>query len=373
MRTITIFILTLLFAVCTSAQEGSKVVKTIKGKVVHASSNRPVSYTNIGLEGTFYGTASDAEGNFELKIPEDMADKNIYFSAVGFKNKQFPVTNLFEKEFNVVKLQAQSYGVGEVDIKAQNMVLIRILRMASENIKYNYGAGPFNLHASYSNEITVNEEVQNPLIAKILVYDKTGYSQVSRADAFQSRKYQVNKEQSKDDYSFSTALMNIDDLLELDWVRSGAGVLNPGLLNDYTLSLKEQPTINGEEYWVISFSQEHPSLEASGSYYARSFKGEITINKKDYSVLGIQFELEADRENRQGRGLAIGQNNTAFYTQVKYACNVAYKDLLISTINMNKAYSFKNKAHSLVSTFTVDRAHTNNLTVLESRDYYAGE
>lgn len=373
MKTVTIFLIALCLSVVSLAQDGVKVAHTIKGKVVNAKSNRPVSYTNIGLEGTYFGTASDGEGNFELKIPEDMVDKAIYFSAVGFKNKQFPVKELFSKEFNVIKLQAQSYGVDEVDVAAQNMVLIRILRMASENIKYNNGAGPFNMHCSYSNERTVEQDIQAPQIASVLIYDEKGYSEVSKTDAFTSRNYSVKKEKSDDDYTFSTSQLNIDDLLDLDWVRSASCILNPALLAEYKLSLKEQPTINGKEYWLIAFSQDKPNVEGSGSFYATSFEGEITINKEDYSVLEISFNSAATKQNKQGRGLAISDSNTDFFTNIDYTCKVTYADLLVNSISMATKYVYKGKAVAEMSVLKVDRAHTNNLTKIESRNYFAGE
>ncbi len=373
MKTLTILLLTFCFSLFTFAQEGGKVTHTIKGKVVHAESNRPVSYTNIGLEGTFYGTASDEDGNFELKIPEELAGKDIYFSAVGFKNRQFPVKDLFLKEFNVIKLPSQSYGVDEVDVAAQNKVLLRILRMASENIKYNYGAGPFNMHCSYNILQTVNDEVQSPQIASVLIYDAKGYSEVSIADAFVSRKYAIKKEKSKGDYTFSTALLNIDDLLELDWIRSASNVLSPALLPDYKLELESQPKIDGKEYWVIAFGQDKPTLEGSGDYYASSFHGKITINKVDYSVLKIEGEVQSPKNNRQGKGLAVGASNRHYLTDVSYQFAVEYKNLLVNQISMEKVYKIEGKNVSQKSVLKVDRAHTNNLTLLDNRDYFQGE
>lgn len=373
MKTITIFLFTLCFSVFAWAQERALVAHTVKGKVVNASSNRPVSYTNIGLEGTFYGTASDAEGNFELKIPEELVEKDIYFSAVGFKNVQFPVKNLFTKEFNIVKLQSQSYGVDAVDIAAQNMVLIRILRMVSENIKYNYGAGPFNLHCTYTNEYSAEDQPAKLLTASVLLYDQKGYAEPSKADAFTSRNYVVEKENNEDDYLFSSALLDIDDLLDLDWVRSSACVLSPALLNDYSLSLKDQPTIDGKECWVIAFSQKEPTLEGAGSFYATSFEGEITVQKDDYSVLRFAFKSSASKQNKQGRGLAVSESNSDYLSDVNYDCAVDYKDLLVNKIELDKRYTYKGHVVADKSVLQIDRAHTNNLTKLETRQYYAGE
>jgi hypothetical protein len=373
MRTLTICILALISALSIHAQDSGNVAATLKGKVVNTASNRPVAYTNIGIENTLYGTASDAEGNFELKIPAEMADKNIYFSAVGYSNKLFPVKGLFNKTFSIIKLDEQSYGVDKVDVAGQNRVLIRILRMASENIKYNYGTGPFNLHCSYNNEVTVNEEVQAPKIASVLIYDESGYSKVSKKDAYNARKYAVEKEQSADDYTFSTALLNLDDLLDLDWVRSASNVLNPALLADYTLTLESQPTINGKEYWVIAFKQNEPTLEGSGSLYSTAFEGKITIKKEDYSVDSFVFNSAASKQNKQGRGLAVSDSNSDFLLDVNYACKVEYKDLLINTIVMNRQYTYNGNEVAETTTLVVDRAHANDVTILETRDYYAGE
>ena len=373
MKKTIIFIFTVCVALTALGQNGSKVAHTIKGKVVDSNTNRPVSYTNIGLEGTFFGTASDSEGNFELKIPEEMVDKDIYFSAVGFTNNQFPVQDLFSKEFAVIKLESQSYDVEKVDIAAQNKVLIRILRMASENIKYNYGSGPFNMHFAYSKEKAVDGQVRSPEIANVLLYDEKGYTNPSKSDAFKARNYSVTKEQSDADYSFSTAQLNLDDLLGFDWVRSASGILSPALLSDYKLALESQPVINGKEYWVISFSPKVPSLATTGDYYAGTFKGKISINKEDYSILKIEGEAVAPKNNRQGRALAIGQNNTDFYTDVLYTFEVDYKDLLLKRVALDKSYTYKGEKVSEQAVLEMNRAHTNNLTVIDSRDYFPGE
>ncbi|MEN8118234.1 MAG: carboxypeptidase-like regulatory domain-containing protein [Bacteroidota bacterium] len=372
MKTITIFIIAVFLSINALAQTESKTSHTIKGKVIDASTNQPVSYTNIGLEDTYYGTASDGDGNFELKIPEAMASKNIYFSAVGYGNKKLAVKSLFNKEFHVIKLTSQSYGINEVDVAAQNLVLIRILRMASENIKYNYGAGPFNLHCDYTDKTLTGDSLK-AVTAQVLIYDKSGYARPSATDEFQSRKYKVEKEKSDEDYRFSTGVVNIDDMLDFDWVRSASSVLNPALLTDFRLALDSEPVIDGKEYWVISFKQEMPTLEGSGDFYATGFEGNITINKEDYSVLKVEGKIKSPRNNRQGKGLAVGNSNNSFITRVSYQFTTEYKNLLINRISLNKSYLSEGKNVSEKTTMQVIRARSNNLTVIESRDYFQGE
>ena len=370
MKTVTIITLILFTSLASFAQTGSKVAHTLKGKVVNADTNEPISYTNIGLEGTFYGTASNEEGKFELKIPEELSDKNIFFSAVGFKNRQFPVKQLFTTENTTIKLQPQSYDVDRVDIEAQNLVLIRILRMASENIRYNNGAGPFNLHCSYTRETTKNDSSYTTS-ADVLIYDKTGYSQPSVLDAYRSRKYRVSK--AGEDYSFSSNMLKMDELLAFDWVRSASEILNPALLRDYSLSLKDQPNINGKEYWVIAYKQVLPTLEGSGDFYATAFEGTITISKENYAVRNISAKVMSPKNNRQDRSLAIASGNTDFLKDVSYEFTVDFKDLLLNKITLSKDYTYKKDTYSEQTVLQVNRAHANGLTTLTSRDYFPGK
>jgi hypothetical protein len=372
MKTLTIFALSIAISIFSMAQQPGKVVNTVKGKVITAATNEPISYTNIGLEGTFYGTASDEEGNFELKIPQELASKDIFFSAVGFKNKKFPVKSLFDKEFSVIKMGSQSYGIDNVNIAAQNKVLIRILRMASENIPYNYIQGPYNLAATYSCEKTIADSVQK-VNAEVLIFDKSGYVNPSKDNAYRSLKYSLQKEVSDEGYRFSTGTSNLDELLEIDWVRTAASVLNPNLTNGFQLKLEDEPSENGANFWVISFSQKTPTLVGSGDFYATAFKGLIKINKEDYSVVEIKVQVESPKNNRQGKALAIGATNSNYLENMRSNFSIQYKDQKPLIIEMDKAYVSNGESISEKSSLKINQARANNLTELDSRQYFTGK
>lgn len=357
-----------------SAQEGAKVVETIKGKVINEATNEPVAYTNIGLEGTLYGTASNAEGDFELKIPEELASKNIYFSAVGYKNKTFPVTDLFGKEFSVIKLGSQSYDIGNVDVAARSKVLIRILRMAAENTPYNFIGGPYNMVCSYRKAQTTNDTTQTTQNGIVTIYDKNGYTQPSKLDAFRSVKYAVkNDREYNEDYRFSTGLNNMSELLEFDWVRSGSSVLNPNLLNSFELILEDEPVIDGEECWVIQFKQNRPTLAGSGDYYATFFEGNITVAKDDYSVKNIEGDVRSEQNSLQGRSLAVSNSSIKVKKNVSYHFTVTYASLKPELIQVEKSYETEGNQVKEQISLHIDQVQTTNVTALQSRDYFSGE
>jgi hypothetical protein len=351
------------------AQTETRVAQSIKGKVINQMTNEAVAYTNIGIEGTFYGTASDADGNFELKIPEEMVNKQIFFSALSYKNDTFPVRTLFEREFNIIKLEPLAYDIENVDVAARSRVLIRILRMASENTPYNFLGGPFNLFCALESEKTIDDTVKTVDKAEVLIFDKTGYKQPSKTDAFQMRNYALSKE--KPDYSFSTGIINFDELLDLDWVRSATSVLNPGVVWQFDLTLEDEPEIDGNSYWVIAFSQEKPTLAGAQDFYASSFKGKITIAKHDYSVKKIEGSAISEKHNRQGKSLAVGNSNTKYLEDVSYNFEITYSRLKPEMILLHKKYRFGGKNVEETSRLVVNQVQTTGLEEITSRDYFA--
>jgi hypothetical protein len=369
MKKIFTFLTILTIVLTAGAQSGSQIVQTVKGKVVDVATNEGVPFTNISIEGTFYGTASNEDGEFELKIPEEMSGGQIQFSAVGFKARKFPVAQLFNREFNIIKLEPTSYDIEDVDIAAQSKVLERILRMASENTPYNFIGGPFNLVCKYKNVKTVDDTTEIKQDAEILIYDQTGYSSPSEINAFRMRKYEVTPKNPI--YSFSDGILNLDELLSLDWVRSASSVMNPSMLFRFDVQLEDEVEINGSPAWVISFSQPEPSLAGADDFYSTLFSGQITIMKDDYSVAKIEGNATSAKHNRQGKSLAVGSSNTNFYEDVSYDFSVTYRQLKPEVISLNKTYTYNGKKVEEKTTLTIEKVHTADVKEIAARNYFS--
>ncbi|MBN1821015.1 MAG: carboxypeptidase-like regulatory domain-containing protein [Prolixibacteraceae bacterium] len=367
-----IFIFIVLFSAFLANAQEDVVIQIIKGRVVDEANN-PVAFTNIGLEGTYYGTASDSKGDFELKISAGMSTRRIYFSAVGFKNRTFPVTELFNKDFNLIKLESQSYDIGDVDINAQSMVLYRILRTASDNVSRNFIAGPFNLNCRYESEKTVDEK-NYTIKSNVRIYDRSGYTTPSIENAFKGRTYSFsNVEKNLKSYLLSDGLTNMDEMLELDLARSVAGLLNPVLVDRFVLSQEEDAEINGIDVWVIGFNLANPGLEGSGDFYASRFEGKIYIDKNNYEIRKIEGWVKSPKQNRSGRGLAIGPENNNFLENVAYDFNVNYNTNGLEFISLHKTYRKEGQQVNETSRLVVNNISTATVVPVDSREYFIGE
>ncbi len=365
-------ILLLSFFIITAFAQEVVPNKLIKGKVVDSATNQPVAYTNIGLEGTYYGTASDIDGNYELKVPPEFFDRNIYFSAVGYSISKLPVFKLFEKDFNLIKLTEQSYSISNIDINAQSKVIYRILRTASDDIAKNFATGPFNTVCNYTFEKTTVDTIYFRK-ATVDIYDKTGYATPSKLDAFKNRNYKFSSvTKNFESYSFFEGSTNIDELLDLDFARSVSSILNQSLLSGFELTMEEETKIENTTAWVIGFKTYNPTYEISGDFYASRFEGKIYIAKNDYSVIKIEGWAMAPKQSKINRGLALAPDTRNFVTDVAYDFSVEYNSESVKFIKLNKNYTDDGNPVKEQTSLVVQATETTGITPIVSRQYFEG-
>jgi hypothetical protein len=297
-----------------------------------------------------------------------MASAQIQFSAVGYKKGTFSAAALISRDYSIIKLEPQSYEIENVDVEARSKVLMTILRMASENIPYNFIGGPVNMVAEYVNERITDDTIKSEQRAEILIYDKTGYKNPSVLNEFRMRKYKIKKDEP--DYRFSAGIMNLDELLRLDWVRSSSSVLDPALSGSFKLSVDSEPDIEGKAAWVIAFSQTDPDPAGSGDFHATSFKGKITILKDDYMVTRIEGQAESPKHNRQGKFLAVGESNSDYLGNVSYDFTVTYSNLKPDQIILSKEYETGVKKVKDISRLIIKQVQITDIQEVATRDYF---
>jgi len=261
----------------------------MNGKVVDASDNKPVEFANIGVNGTFLGTASDIDGVFSLAIDEQYADFDVVISAVGYQAKKMKVKDLTGGNV-VVKMTPAVYGLSEVDIKARSKVLCGIIRSAGNLVTQNYVLGPVLYKTFYVKE----KEQQQKTEAVISVFDSKGYGDRSYTDAFINRSYKVDEIRRNFDYRpVENGSSDIDDLLLFDVVRVRGNILDSAGLYDFKLKLEDITTYGGDSVWVISYLNDDPDFSTTGNNKVTSYSGVIYISKTTSAVLRNEISIES--------------------------------------------------------------------------------
>ena len=275
----------------------------IKGRIVDAATQKGIPYTNIGIEGTFFGTASDSTGVFELKISEGNEGRKLLVSAVGYGNASYMIKDLLDKSYVRIPLTEQTYAIKGVDVSATSKVLFRIVKNVIEKIPENFVSGPLRMEWYYQESEKV-DSTENRLDAIVFYSDKTGYSKPSVLGAFRDRNYhyeQVRKNFKI--YSFPSGQTGFDGLMDMDLARMNASVFNENLIENFDLHLDDTVLYNGDYVWVISYKLLKPDLANSCDFFVKKLEGKMYVEKRNFALIRNECEIYSDWNNTQNRSL----------------------------------------------------------------------
>ena len=137
------------------AQNDGKI--RVKGVVLDETTRQPIAFANIGIIGTAAGAASDMDGLFELIVSEKLATYMMRVSAVGYASAEMKVYEARDKGEVQILLKPVTYGIGEVDVTAESLVLKKLLENVVKNIGRNYIPRPYNYEGYFEYGVEVND------------------------------------------------------------------------------------------------------------------------------------------------------------------------------------------------------------------------
>ena len=350
---------------------------SLDGKIVDASNNNPVEFANIGIEGTFLGTASDIDGVFKLSIDKKYSDFDVVISAVGYQSKKLKVKELAEEGVQTINLTPANYGLSQVDIKAQSMVLYGILKSAGNLVSHNYITEPFKYSTFYLSEDVTNS---NKTEAVVSVVDAKGYGDRTYTAAFVNRSYYIDEIRRNYVYKpIEEGLSSLDFLLLFDIARVRGNILDSTGLYDFVLKLEDVSSFNGDSVWAISYKNDNPSFSTTGNRYVTSYFGVIYISKTTSAVLRNELNIELDGYFPYGY--------TAFYddeiksksiVKTNYKVVTSYRidrdrKYILSSIGVNKMFEDSNGKELVFKESLKILKSENYVSSVNRREYYSSK
>ncbi|MDX1545292.1 MAG: carboxypeptidase-like regulatory domain-containing protein, partial [Christiangramia sp.] len=86
-----------------------------KGEVVNARNGKPISSAYLALNNSNISTITNADGEFSLKVPEDLIDATVTISVLGFQSKTLPLT-YFKGQGTRIELEETVEELTEVNL-----------------------------------------------------------------------------------------------------------------------------------------------------------------------------------------------------------------------------------------------------------------
>lgn len=300
-----------------SAQENI----AISGRVTDANSGESLQFVNVGIEGSLVGTASDKNGIFRFTVPKELSDGKLFFSAIGYELLSIPLQS-YLKQPGLVVLEAQTYGIEDVEIQSKSMVAYRVVRDAVYNIPERFIHQACHYKAQYVSEIYDAGGTLKKREAEVLITDPEGYTAQFKTDAHRNYRF-LSVQRNFEIHTLADGSTLMDELLLADAAAAPANVLNPAYLHEYELEILENHAASNDTIQVLAFRHPAPDISRTGHYHVNTYQGTIFIHRNDHVPVGLEIMLTANAQSRHG-AMAVAQPDEGIQ-QVTKTFSISYK------------------------------------------------
>ncbi|MBO0331739.1 carboxypeptidase-like regulatory domain-containing protein [[Muricauda] lutisoli] len=250
------------------------------GEVTEESSNKPLVFATLTVEGTNISTITNTEGNFLLKVPREHINKNVVVSFLGYRTKMVPIASL-EPEKNEISLQVSVTQLSEININAPKDALA-LVKETLKNRDENYFEDPTLMTAFYRE--TIKRRRRNVSLAEAVVnIYKTPYS------SFRDDAVELYKARKSTDYSkLDTVALKLQggpyNTLYVDMMKYPEYIFSEEALSNYKFTFDRSTRTNDRLIYVIKFNQ-YPGI------YEPLYQGELYIDVENKVLTSAIFSL----------------------------------------------------------------------------------
>ncbi len=252
---------------------------TIKGKVVDAETRAPLVFATVAVAETNIAIVTNIDGEFTLKIGENIPSKNLEVTYLGYKNKLVAISDLKGNRSNIIEMEAAPIPIKEIIVKPLDPV--EIVTKAISNIGRNYESVPNLMTAFYRETIKKNRTYVSIGEAVVEIF-KAPYASDARYDGV--RIYKGRK--SSDVQRMDTVLFKLQggpvSVLQLDIAKNTESILTREAMDYYNYTLSGVIEINNRPHYVIDFLQK-PNVEIP------LFMGSFYIDMDNYAITEAEF------------------------------------------------------------------------------------
>lgn len=250
------------------------------GEVTEESSNKPLVFATLTVEGTNISTITNTEGNFLLKVPKEYTDKNVVISFLGYKTKKVPIANL-KPEKNEISLEVSVTQLSEININAPKDALA-LVKETLRNRVDNYFDDPTLMTAFYRE--TIKRRRRNVSLAEAVVnVYKTPYSS-ARDDVVELYKARKSTDYSKLDTVALKLQGGPYNTLYVDMMKYPEYIFSEEDLSNYKFTFDRSTRTNDRLIYVIKFDQYEGIIEPL-------YHGELFIDVGNKILTSATFSL----------------------------------------------------------------------------------
>lgn len=271
---------------CLSASISMKVAYVeFKGKVVDSKNGDPIASAYLSVNGTNISTITNNEGEFSLKVPEDITTAMVTVSYLGYQSKILPL-NYFKKENTLIELVESVEELSEISIFSSKDARGLVLDMLKKK-DVNYLNDQILMTAFYRETIKKRRRNVSLSEAVVKIY-KQPYTSSKRDEI------SIVKARKKTDYErLDTLALKLRggpfNTIYLDVMKYPEFLFNKDEIDIYEFTFDKPTKINNRYLYVVDFVEKD---QRSPWYY-----GKLFVDAETHTLIKATYKLNVENRN----------------------------------------------------------------------------
>ncbi|WP_026475412.1 carboxypeptidase-like regulatory domain-containing protein [Alkaliflexus imshenetskii] len=256
-----------------------------KGIVTDSRSNDALVFATISVEGANVATVCNSDGEFLIKVPNSMLDRNMVISYIGYARKVIPIREL-KPDGNRIQLDMTSVNLVEVSVFPSDPNLL--MRAVLNRREKNYMNTPVEKTAFYRETIKKGWTYVSLTEAVVDIY-KHPYTSPREDNV----RLAIGRK-STDYGRLDTLVFKLQggpvSALMLDIMKDPYLLFDEEMLNYYNFEMSNITRVDDRFIYVVNFSQKPEVKEPL--YY-----GKLYIDTESLAITSAAFNMNLnDRE-----------------------------------------------------------------------------
>jgi len=283
---IVVFLVLQGMAPCMSASFSMKVdYVEYKGKVVDSKNGDPIASAYLSVNGTNISTITNNDGEFSLKVPEDITNAMITVSYLGYQSKTLPL-DFFKKENTRIELEETVEELSEISIFSSKDARGLVLDMLKKR-EENYMNDQIQMTAFYRETIKKRRRNVSLSEAVVKIY-KQPYSSSKRDEI------SIIKARKKTDYErLDTLALKLRggpfNTIYLDVMKYPEFLFNKDEIDIYEFTFDKPTKINNRYLYVIDFVEK----DHKNPWYF----GKLFVDAETHTLVKATYKLNVENRN----------------------------------------------------------------------------
>lgn len=314
-------LLTLSLISAYSQEQENKSFITIFGRVYDATSNEPMRFVSVGLEGTSIANISNSDGLFSLKIPQDSLDEGVIFlSHLGYLEAKIIATDFNGSTGNKplsIRMTPVTFRLDPAVISASEAETL--VKTAYDRVKINYSKEHQGMTAFYRELVKKGDLKYLSLNEAILDIDKSPYT------GYASDKAGIYKGRGTINYDSSDTLLiryqgGVISSLQIDLVKNPfPGVLETEMFKYYDFSMGESIIQDNRLFFCVMFNQK-PEVDEP------LYRGRLYIDSESFAIGRAEFQVNVEEHPEVVNYYVIKRPQKMIFEVDKVSYTVNYKE-----------------------------------------------